>query len=69
MRLPIDNPTKQDSQTILHAVEELYFFRRYEEASRVVREALGGKGLIAEFKTVLEGYGNKCEARMRGPKA
>ncbi len=69
LKLPIDNPSKPESQTILHAIEELYFFRRFAEAERVVREALRGKGLMAEFKAVLESYGNRCETRMRDANA
>ncbi len=59
MKLPIDNPTKSESQTILHAIEELYFIRRYDGALQVVDEALKGK-LIEEFRKTLEDYRTRC---------
>ena len=52
------------SQTILHAIEELYFFGRYEEAMRVTEDALRGK-LNGEFRKVVEGYRKRCEAKIR----
>ncbi|KAG4438416.1 hypothetical protein IFR05_006122 [Cadophora sp. M221] len=56
LTLPISNPSKPVSQTILHAVEELYFYRQYEEARKVTVEALKAEGLIAEFRKTLERY-------------
>ncbi|KAI2606436.1 uncharacterized protein GGS25DRAFT_390399 [Hypoxylon fragiforme] len=35
---------KPEAQTLLHAVEELYFFRRYDEGARFVDGVLGGGG-------------------------
>ena len=64
MKLPIDNPSKPESQIILHAIEELYFFRRYEEALKLVEESLKGK-LIAEFRTTLEDYKTRCQKKIR----
>ena len=64
LKLPIDNPTKPQSQTILHAIEELYFFRRYEEAENVASAVLEGK-LSEEFRTVVEGYRAKCGAKLK----
>jgi hypothetical protein len=61
--LPIDNPTKPESQTILHAVEELYFFRRYEEARKVACDVLKGK-LNEDFKKAVENYQTRCEAKI-----
>ena len=34
LNIPLDNPSKPQSQSILHAIEELYFFMRYEEAKK-----------------------------------
>ncbi|KAL7623104.1 hypothetical protein AAE478_006783 [Parahypoxylon ruwenzoriense] len=34
--------SKPEAQALLHAVEELYFFRRYAEGARFARAALGG---------------------------
>lgn len=64
MKLPIDNPSKPESQTILHAIEELYFFRRYEEALKVVEEALKGK-LISDFRKLLEDYRMRCQTKIQ----
>ncbi|KAL2073610.1 hypothetical protein VTL71DRAFT_10936 [Oculimacula yallundae] len=64
LTLPITNPSKPVSQTILHAVEELYFYRRFEEAKRVTVEALNAEGLIPEFRKTLEGYLERCEAKL-----
>lgn len=62
--MPIDNPSKPKSQTILHAIEELYFFKRYDEAWNVACDALKGK-LNEDFRGVIEGYREKCEAKVK----
>jgi hypothetical protein len=59
----MNNPSKQESQTILHAIGELYFFRRYEKAKGLVEEALKGK-LIEELRETLENYRRKCESKL-----
>jgi len=59
LKLPLDNPTKPECQTILYAIEELYFYRRYVEAWNVAQDVLKGK-LKAEFKAIVEGYRAKC---------
>ena len=64
LKLPIDNPTKPQSQTILHAIEELYFYRRYEEARNVACEVLKGR-LNEGFRGVVEGYRGNCEAKIK----
>lgn len=43
----------------MHAIEELYFLRRYEEALNLVEEALEGK-LIQDFRKTLEDYRMEC---------
>lgn len=60
MKLPLDHPSKPESQTIMHAIEELYFFKRYEEALKIVEEALKGN-LIQDFRKTLEDYRMKCK--------
>ena len=49
----------------MHAIEELYFFRRYEEARKVTEEVLKGK-LNEEFRkvVVVVGYKERCEAKL-----
>jgi len=64
LKLPIDNPSKPESQIILHAIEELYFFRRYEEALKIVGEALKGK-LIPDFRKTLEDYRTRCQKKIQ----
>ena len=59
LKLPVDNPSKPESQTILHAIEELYFFKRYEEALKITEEALKGE-LIRDFRKTLEDYKMSC---------
>ncbi|KAI9054200.1 hypothetical protein LZ554_001371 [Drepanopeziza brunnea f. sp. 'monogermtubi'] len=65
LKLPIDSPSKPVSQTILHSIEELYFYRRYEEARNFTEEALRGKGLMVEFRKTLESYLERCNAKLR----
>lgn len=65
LKLPIDNPTKQQAQTIMHAIEELYFFGRYAEAGRVAEEVLRGE-LGGEFRRIVEGYRGRCVDKAGG---
>lgn len=62
LSLPMDNPSKPESQTILHAIEELYFYRRYEEAREVTESALKGV-LLEDYRKTLEDYRARCEAK------
>jgi hypothetical protein len=64
LNLPVDNPSKPESQSILHAIEELYFFRRYKEALKVVEKALKGK-LIQDFRKMLEDYRIRCQKKIQ----
>ncbi|KAL3424477.1 hypothetical protein PVAG01_03758 [Phlyctema vagabunda] len=64
--LPIQQPSKPQSQTILHAVEELYFTRAYAQARAVVRAALDSTGLDQAFRTTLEAYEVRCEVKLAG---
>jgi hypothetical protein len=63
LKLPIDNPSKPASQSILHAIEELYFFKRYEEARSLADDVLMGK-LNDEFRQIVEGYRGRCECKI-----
>jgi hypothetical protein len=49
---------------MLHAIEELYFFGKYQEAGKVADEVLKGK-LNEEFRKTVSDYGERCEARLR----
>ncbi|KAK3359051.1 hypothetical protein B0T25DRAFT_564101 [Lasiosphaeria hispida] len=64
--------TKPEAQDLLHAVEELYFFRRYKEGAEFVRRALGegdeaavtsSGGVDGETRSLLRQYLGRCEAR------
>lgn len=59
----MDNPPKPESQKIIHAIEELYFFKRYEEALKVTETALVGV-LQDEFKKLLLGYAARCRGKI-----
>lgn len=65
LSLPIDNPSKPQAQTILHAIEELYFFGKYQEAERLSKQALKGRLEEGFRKTVAE-YKERCEAKVKG---
>lgn len=60
--------SKPEAQELLHAVEELYFYRRYEEAVAFVGKLFegegGASGLDAEVGYVLRGYERKCLVRL-----
>jgi hypothetical protein len=68
LKLPMDNPSKAESQTILHAIEELYFFKRYEEALEVVGEALQGK-LNEDFRKTLVDCKTRCQKKIHNTTA
>jgi len=64
LKLPYDNPSKAESQTILHAIEELYFFKRYQEALKIAQEALNGE-LISDFRKTLDDYKARCQNKLQ----
>ena len=49
---------------MLHAIEEPYFFGKYEEARRVADEVLKGK-LNEGFKKIVSDYRERCDARLK----
>ncbi|KAI1820284.1 hypothetical protein F4861DRAFT_545785 [Xylaria intraflava] len=59
--------SKPEAQTLLHAVEELYFFRRFAEGARFARALVddGGSGKLDEdaVRTLLY-YERRCRERM-----
>lgn len=60
---------KYEAQELLHAVEELYFFRRYEEGAALVQRMFegegGGEGLDEEVAAMLRSYETKCHEKLR----
>lgn len=66
--LPIDNPSKPESESIKHAIEELFFFGRHVEAVEFVDLALRGN-LNEDFRSTLNDYRGRCQAKIdRGSK-
>jgi len=70
IELPLaQKPTKHEAQALLHAVEELYFFRRFEEGADFARRALGnqdveeGPRLDADTRRLLKHYESRCRER------
>ncbi|RWA12685.1 hypothetical protein EKO27_g2420 [Xylaria grammica] len=69
VRLPLGpQVSKPEAQTLLHAVEELYFFRRYSEGARFVRSIIddnAGAGKLDDntVKTLLY-YERKCTEKI-----
>ncbi|KAI1868882.1 hypothetical protein JX265_006861 [Neoarthrinium moseri] len=67
IRLPLgQHVTKQEAQALLHAVEELYFLKRYAEGAAFVSRALGDEGraeaggLDRDIQKLLMYYKEKC---------
>ncbi|KAI1086928.1 hypothetical protein F5B19DRAFT_477338 [Rostrohypoxylon terebratum] len=72
IKLPLGSERipKSDAQALLHAVEELYFFRRYAEGAHFVNELLGtnrddtkedmAPGLDTDTRNLLRYYEGKC---------
>lgn len=60
---------KQHVQELLHAAEELYFFRRYQEVVDLVSRILtpeGDKGgLDEETRQILSMYQSRCRQKMK----
>ncbi|KAM0453404.1 hypothetical protein ACHAPV_006185 [Trichoderma viride] len=60
---------KQHVQEVLHAAEELYFFRRYQEVVDLVSRVLtpeGDKGgLDEETRQILSMYQSRCRQKMK----
>ncbi|KAI1205150.1 uncharacterized protein F4807DRAFT_464968 [Annulohypoxylon truncatum] len=75
IRLPLgpERIPKPEAQALLHAVEELYFFRRYTEGAQFVKAALGenrddsngsiGLGLDDDTRNLLRYYERKCDEK------
>ncbi|KAI1497807.1 hypothetical protein F5X99DRAFT_352480 [Biscogniauxia marginata] len=75
IKLPLSlKVSKPEAQALLHAVEELYFFRRYAEGARFARSILDGEGnddisspspgrLDEDTRNTLRYYETKCVER------
>ncbi|KAI0150912.1 hypothetical protein BJ166DRAFT_534689 [Pestalotiopsis sp. NC0098] len=68
IQLPLgDKVTKPEMQALLHAVEELYFFKRYDEGAAFVKRVLDSEGasggLDEDATKLLRYYQSKCEEK------
>ncbi|KAM3532300.1 hypothetical protein NHJ13051_000286 [Beauveria bassiana] len=67
IKLPLQSGASNlDIQEVLHAVEELYFFRRYNEAIDFAAQVLQGESraaLDSDSLQLLEKYDAKCKAK------
>ncbi|KAB5515198.1 hypothetical protein GE09DRAFT_1231445 [Coniochaeta sp. 2T2.1] len=66
--LPLAEPSKPACQEVVHAVEELYFFGRYEEALGFIRRVLGAEdegGLDRDSTELMKYYEGRCDERIR----
>lgn len=72
MQLPLgDTVSKPQAQELVHAVEELYFFRRHGEAVEFIRRVWReggseGGGLDSDTRELLAYYERKCVERLSG---
>lgn len=69
INVPIENPTKQEYQLILHAIEQLYFYRKYHEGSEFALEALEAQEMADEYRNVISSYQVRCQAKAEKDKA
>jgi hypothetical protein len=70
VKLPLATDVlKTQAQELLHAVEELYFFRRYGEAVEFIRKLLGEEGnggrVDAATTELLRHYESKCLEKVK----
>ena len=60
--MPIENPTKQEYQLLLHAIEQLYFYRKYQDASDFALKVLKGQ-MADEYRSVISSYQLRSQAK------
>ncbi|KAF7542927.1 hypothetical protein G7Z17_g11160 [Cylindrodendrum hubeiense] len=67
IKLPISSgASKQHIQELIHAVEELYFFRKYDRAVQFIRDALSSSdGLDTDTRQLLATYQDKCQMKLK----
>ncbi|KAK8102211.1 hypothetical protein PG984_015357 [Apiospora sp. TS-2023a] len=76
IKLPLaQQPSKFETQALLHAVEELYYFRRFEEGADFARKALGDEEgseseakLDTDTRRLLKHYESRCRERSAAAK-
>jgi hypothetical protein len=69
IKLPLGEVvTKSEAEELVAAVEELYFFRRYDEAARFVHKVIGEGihgGLDRETRKLLASYEQRCLDKLK----
>ncbi|KAH7011459.1 hypothetical protein EDB80DRAFT_390576 [Ilyonectria destructans] len=67
VKLPIGpDASKQHLQEVIHAIEELYFFRHYEHAMGFISDVLSGsESLDADTQQLLATYQDKCQKKLK----
>ncbi|KFY35011.1 hypothetical protein V494_06286 [Pseudogymnoascus sp. VKM F-4513 (FW-928)] len=63
IKLPLTNPSKPEFQAIIHAIEQLYFYDRFREASELAEKALEGD-LEGDYRKAVVKYHERCVARL-----
>jgi hypothetical protein len=59
----VNNPSKQQFQTIVHAIEQLYFYDDFRAASELAAKALEGE-LEGDYKKTIVSYHTRCVAKL-----
>ncbi|KAB8303088.1 hypothetical protein EYC80_004541 [Monilinia laxa] len=62
---PLNPRSKPETQQVLYAVEELYFYRRFQEAVELTGKVLEQEDLMEDFRGVVEKYRRRCVERLR----
>ncbi|KFY58567.1 hypothetical protein V496_06069 [Pseudogymnoascus sp. VKM F-4515 (FW-2607)] len=63
LNLPLNSPSKQQFQTIVHAIEQLYFYADFRAASELAQKALEGD-LEGDYRKTVESYHKRCVAKL-----
>ncbi|KFY20422.1 hypothetical protein V491_03731 [Pseudogymnoascus sp. VKM F-3775] len=64
LNLPPNNPSKQQFQAIIHAIEQLYFYDSFRKASELAEKALEGD-LEGDYRKVVVSYHERCVAALK----
>lgn len=68
VELPVQPGTnKMRTQELIHAVEELYFFRQYQQGIDLIQGAVangGAEALDNDSRQLLEAYEKKCQQKL-----
>ncbi|CCD51167.1 hypothetical protein ACHAO1_006453 [Botrytis cinerea] len=62
--LPLNPRSKPQTAQFLYAIEELYFYRKFEEAKKLSERILEQDDLMEDFRAVVEKYERRCGERL-----